>query len=100
MRRERNARPREAAPSDYPWPVTSLVNHLTEDLLASNTYESLSTTVGIVAVLLLMALLLVKEIVRASSLRSNRTMRILDVAIVPMMQAAGVIIIARLAQLL
>ena len=81
-------------------PVTSFVNHLTDTLLASSSYESLSTTVGAVAVLLLLSLLLVKEVVRVSMHRADRTMRMVDAGIAPLLPTAGIIVVARLAQLL
>jgi hypothetical protein len=81
-------------------PVTSFVHHLTETLLAGSSYESLSTTVGTVAVLLLLSLLLAKEVARTWRPGEVRAMRILDAHIVPLLPALAIIVVARLAQLL
>lgn len=87
-----------------PYPVahmTSLANTLTDELARANTYDALSTTVGAVTVLLLLALLLCKEVIRATR-RPDRAgaMRILDAGIVPLLATAGVVVTARLAELI
>jgi len=80
--------------------VTSLVHHLTETFLASSSYESLSTTVGTVSVMLLLSVLLAKEVARTWKPDEVRAMRTLDAQIVPLLPTVAIIVLARLAQLL
>jgi hypothetical protein len=80
--------------------VTSFVHHLTETFLAGSSYESLSTTVGTVSVLLLLSVLLAKEVARTWRPGEVRAMRTLDALIVPLLPTVGIIVLARLAQLL
>ncbi len=66
--------------------MTSTVTTLTINTIASNTYDVLSATVGIVAIGLVLALLLVKELWRAyGSSRMQEDLQAFDAMIVPLL---------------
>ncbi len=80
--------------------MTSTVTETTEKAILFSTHEALSTSVGLVVVLLLVVLLVQKEVVRASgTARSRAWMRALDIAIVPLLMAFALIIGERIADL-
>ncbi len=65
--------------------MTSTVTTLTINTIASNTYEVLSATVGIVAIALWLALLVAKELGRAyGSARVQENLQAFDAMIVPL----------------
>ena len=66
--------------------MTSTVTTLTINTIASNTYEVLSTTVGLVAIGLLLALLAARELGRAyGSARLQEDLKAFDAMIVPLL---------------
>lgn len=81
--------------------MTSTVTAATIAALSSTTYEVLSTTVGIVVVLVLAVLLLQKELARVLvGERAREWLHAFDLALVPLLVAFFVIVTARLAELL
>jgi len=77
--------------------VASIPTEVTIITVLSNTYESLSTTLGLIVSLLLIVLLVQKELIRAlGGSRSRAWMRALDKAIVPLLLMFGLIMILRL----
>ncbi len=80
--------------------MTSTVTEVTRTLILSSTYESLSTSLGAIAILLLFVLLVLKELMRArGGPHSRRWMRTLDIAIAPLLLTFGIIVIMRLINL-
>ena len=80
--------------------MTSIVTEVTRTLILSSTYESLSTSLGSIAILLLFVLLVQKELMRAhGGPHSRRWMRALDIAIAPLLLTFGIIVIMRLINL-
>ena len=77
--------------------MSSTVTHLTRQLVLTHTYESLSTGVGIVVIGLLIVLLAQKEVTRGWVTR--RSLRVLDIAIVPLAVAFVVIVAVRFVHL-
>jgi hypothetical protein len=81
--------------------MTSTITEVTITTIVSNTYDALSTTVGVIAILLLLVLLIQKELTRAfGGPRSRIWMRALDVAIVPLLLTFSLIVIMRFVDLL
>lgn len=81
--------------------MTSTVTQVTVATLASTTYDALSTTIGVVVVLVLIVLLLQKELARVLvGLRAAPWIHAFDLALVPLLVAFLVIVTARLAELL
>ena len=77
--------------------MTSFITEATRAVIATNSYRALSASVGAIAILLLLALLGQKEILRAIwPSRSRAAMRLLDVAIVPLLMAFALIFAMRL----
>jgi hypothetical protein len=69
--------------------------------MTSTDYDAISTTVGLAAVSALLILLIQREAVRAhGGERAGRWIRGLDIAVLPLLSAFGVIILLRLVQLL
>ena len=80
--------------------MTSTVTEATERAILLSTHEALSTSIGLIVVVLLAVLLIQKEIVRASSgAHSKAWMRALDIAIVPLLMAFALTIGVRIADL-
>jgi hypothetical protein len=77
--------------------VSSTVTHLTRQLVLTHTYESLSTGVGILAIGLLLVLLVQKEVARGWV--TQRSLRVLDIALVPLAVAFLVIVAVRFVHL-
>ena len=81
--------------------MTATVTEITVTTIRSNIYNALSTTIGLITILLLIALLLEKELIRAfGSPRSGPWMQALDIAIVPLLLASGLVIVRRFVDLL
>ena len=80
--------------------MTSLVTDATESTMRSGTLESITTTTGLVAVVLLLALLVEREIVRTiAGPHVAARLRVLNVVTVPVMLVVIVVIGARLGAL-
>jgi VanZ family protein len=78
--------------------VSSTVTHLTRHFVLTRSYASISTSVGVVAIALLVALLAQRELAR--SLRTQRSARVLDVVIVPLVLVWAIILIVRFRHLM
>ena len=76
--------------------MTSTVNALTRDFVASEVYESLAAAVDGVAVVLLVVLLVEQELIRAYvGAEARWNVRPLAVAVVPLVLAFVVIVVSR-----
>ena len=86
-----------------PWssqpPLGSTVTGLTVETITSNDYTATSTTVGLVAVTLLLILLLIDSVRRADG-EPPRELQALLVGIVPLLVAVSAVIGGRLVSLL
>jgi hypothetical protein len=81
--------------------VTSAINRSLIDFLLSTDYDAISTTVGLIAVIALLVLLVEREAVRAyGGHQLQRWIHGLDVAVFPLLAAFGTIMLLRLIQLL
>jgi hypothetical protein len=77
--------------------MSSTISHLTREFVLTRSYESRSATIGIIAIGLLIVLLAQKELARGS--RTPRSLRVLDVAIGPLVVMFFVIVTVRLLHL-
>jgi len=76
--------------------VTSIVTQLVALTVQENTYDVLSVSFGMIAILLLIILLVMKEMLRTfGGSRFKTWAEALDVAIAPLLLAFGLIIIMR-----
>jgi hypothetical protein len=81
--------------------MTSTVTAMTVKVITAYTYNTLSTTVGVVVIELLFGLLLQKEIIRTLGTPLAKVwMRALDVAVLPLLLAFCVIVSVRFLNLL
>jgi hypothetical protein len=80
--------------------MTTTVTSLTTRTLLSNSYDGLSTTIGLAVIGVLALLLLVREFAPLARGRATRETRALDIAIVPLLIVFTMIVIARMAELL
>jgi hypothetical protein len=81
--------------------VTSTVTAATVAALTSTSYDAVSTTIGLVVVLVLLVLLLQKELARVLlGDRAQSWIHAFDLALVPLLVAFLVIVTARIAELL
>ncbi|MGI8589173.1 MAG: hypothetical protein ACR2M0_16040 [Chloroflexia bacterium] len=81
--------------------MTSTVTDATIKAITGQSYDAFSVSVGVVVVLLLLGLITARELVRAAGGAEARgRMRALDVAVLPLLCAFGMIIILRLVDLL
>ena len=94
---------RVSSPGDPPLPfprsLTSTVSQVTVQALRDNPYGTVSTSIGLVAIALLVFVLVVKEIVRARGLPDD-IVAAYDVVVVPLVMAAGVIMALRILDVL
>ena len=80
--------------------MSSLVTRATESTIRSGTLESLSTTIGLTAVVLLIILLVERELIRAvTGAHAAMRLRALSIASVPLLVTAIAVIGSRLASL-
>lgn len=81
--------------------MTSTVTQATIAALTSTSYDTLSTTIGILVVIVLIVLLLQKELARVLvGSRAQPWIHAFDLALVPLLVAFLIIVTARLAELL
>lgn len=81
--------------------MTSTLTERTITTITSSTYDALSATLGVVLICFLLILVLQREALRAfGGARSRDWMRALNVPVVPMLGAFGVIILLRLIALI
>jgi hypothetical protein len=77
--------------------MTSTVTEVTRAFITSTMYSTLSPTLGIIAIVLLVVLLIERELLRASGgPRSSLWLQTLNIAIVPLLLTFGLVVIARL----
>jgi hypothetical protein len=77
--------------------MTSTVTEITLTTILFSTHTSRATSLGLILVLLLVALVVERELMRArGGSQSERWMRTLNVAIVPLLIAFVVIVVIRL----
>ena len=80
--------------------MSATVTAVTRAIIRSSNYGTLSTTVGLVAILLLVVLLVQKEILRAADTPQARAGgQLLNIAIAPLLLASAVIVTMRLASI-
>jgi hypothetical protein len=81
--------------------MSALITTVTRTIILSNTYDWLSTNPGLIVLILLVALLLQKELLRAlADSRSKLWLQTLDTMIVPLVTVAGLILFLRLINLI
>ena len=81
--------------------MSSTVNELTLRGIHGHTYEALSTSVGIVSILLLMTLLVAQEVSRAhAGGGASRVIGVLHIGTVPLFMSFSVVIGLRLLDLI
>jgi hypothetical protein len=80
--------------------MTTTVTQLTTRTLLSNSYDGLSTTIGIAVIGILALLLLTREFAPLLRGSAPRDTRALDMAILPLLIVFAMIVIARMAELL
>ena len=81
--------------------MTSTVTQVTINSITANSFETLSTTFGVVVIVLLCVLLIEKELIRSLNGPRTRTwIQALNIAIFPLSLTFGLIIALRLAALL
>lgn len=81
--------------------MTSTVTEATRTTIATTSYDTVSTTIGVVVILLLFALLIYKELMRACDVRHTRVwIQSLNLVIGPLLMAFGVIMTMRFVDLL
>jgi hypothetical protein len=73
--------------------MSSTVSRLTRELVLTRGYEWRSATIGVVAIGLLIVLLAQKEVARGA--RTPRSLRVLDVAIYPLIVMFFVVVTVR-----
>lgn len=76
--------------------MTALVNATTSAVIGGRSYDALSSTIGIIGIVLLALLLVEKEVLRAASTPRARFAAALDGSIAPLLLMFTVIMIARL----
>ncbi len=81
--------------------MSATVTAVTINTITANTYDVLSSSVGLVAIVLLLILLTQQEIGRTFGGQSGRTwVRTLRIATVPLLLAVSLVMALRFAQLL
>jgi hypothetical protein len=81
--------------------MTSIVTEVTRVTIESYSYDNLSTTIGILVVVLLVVLLIQKELIRGfNGSRSRICMQVLDIAIVPLLLTFSLMVIMHFVDLL
>ncbi len=81
--------------------MTSIVTEVTRVTIESYSYDNLSTTIGILVVVLLVVLLIQKELIRGfNGSRSRIWMQVLDIAIVPLLLTFSLMVIMHFVDLL
>ena len=81
--------------------MSSTVNQAIINVIMANSYERLSLTFGVIVVVLLLALLILKEVGRAySQQHTSEWSPALDIAVGPLLISFSLIIILRLIALL
>lgn len=80
--------------------MTMTVTEITLGALSGANYETLSTTYGVVAIVLLLGLLALKEVARSRpGLRHPASLQVFDIAAVPLLLMFGWVIVLRLLDL-
>jgi hypothetical protein len=81
--------------------LTSTVSELTTVTIESNSYDAISTTVGALAILVLIVLLVARELIRAyAGPHADGRIAVLNVSIFPLLSVFAIVIVFRLLDLL
>ncbi len=81
--------------------MTPMVNETTRDFVLSQSVDDVSTSVGVVAIALLVSLLVVQELLRAhEGARAREQVRVFTAGITPLLFAFAAVIMTRAAELL
>ncbi len=81
--------------------MTSTVTEVTTTFIVSTPYDTLSTTVGIITVVLLLVLLMVKELIRAYGGPLSRAwMQAVNIGIIPLLFTFALITAMRFVEIL
>jgi hypothetical protein len=81
--------------------MTPIVNETVRDFVLSNSVDDVTTSVGIVAIALLVALLVLQELVRSrEGPREHDQTRVVTASVVPLLIAFTAVILTRAAELL
>lgn len=76
--------------------MTSTLTETVIAIITANTYQALSNTFGVMAILLLIVLLVIKELFRVSERhRLGTRLQAFDVALVPLLLAFGLVMLMR-----
>lgn len=78
--------------------MTSTVSPITIAAVLENSYDAISTTVGLIAILLLMFVLVLKEVLRVRGANAGMVAAC-DLALVPLLPAAAIVLSLRLISL-
>lgn len=79
--------------------MSSILNEVTRGAIELNDYDAISATIGLSVILLLAFLLIAKEVMRARHAEEH-VLGAVDVAIVPLLVAAGLVLGQRLLALI
>ena len=81
--------------------MTAILTQSVITTVLSASYERVSTTFGAIVIVLVLALLMLKELARgASAGRSRWAVRVFDIAVVPLLAASALVIVLRLLSLI
>ena len=80
--------------------MTAIVTQATIAVLTAASYETVSATFGAIAIILLLGLLMLKELARSRAGREAVSLRVFDIAAVPLLVTFGLVILQRLLALL
>ena len=80
--------------------MTAIVTQAIAAILAAADYETLSTTFGVIGIILLLLVLVIKEFVRSRPTLRQRALRVFDIAAWPLLLMFGTVILMRLLNLL
>lgn len=80
--------------------MSATVTEATRDAVMSRTLEALTGSIGLVPIVLLIALLLEREVLRVARPGSETALRALDVVLVPLFLTFGFIVVARVVDFL
>ena len=76
--------------------MTAMVTAATKAFIQGNSYNAISTSVGVVVILLLLICLIEKELLRAmGGARAKAGMEVVNIVVVPLLLAFALIILLR-----
>jgi len=80
--------------------MTAIVTQATVAVLTAASYESVSATFGAIAIVLLLVLLMLKELTRSRAGGRIVSLKVFDIAAVPLLVTFGLVILQRLLSLI